>query len=428
MASGVPVVAPDAGGPRELVHHARTGYLVPPEAPAPLRAAVVRVARRRRAAALGSAGPRRRGGAGALLVGDLRRTARPLRGLSSSGSRCRRGPRDGRADRSARQLLRSPLRRPAHRPAPPRRGLRRAWARGDPCGARVAARIELLPSGVQRITLPAPRIPGTGGYRLLDPWRVERLLADLGPDHIEVSDRLTLRGLGPMGRTPRRVQLGDLATSAWTGCSSSCGSRRPWLVAPRTGSTRGWRPSSTSWCARRRSPRPSSTGSGRQVTRVPFGVDLDTFTRCAGPAPATRAGPGCGAADGALRPALAGEAPRPEHRDRRGPARGRDTGPAGRCRRRAGATSAGAPGAASARHVRRVPQAAHRRRPAARHPRTSRSPPARTRRSAWPRSRPWPAARPSWRPGPRPWPRSSGRVVVTRSPTTPHRSPAPSAT
>ena len=43
MASGVPVVAPDAGGPRELVHHGRTGYLVPPGAPAALRAAVVRL-------------------------------------------------------------------------------------------------------------------------------------------------------------------------------------------------------------------------------------------------------------------------------------------------------------------------------------------------------------------------------------------------
>jgi phosphatidylinositol alpha 1,6-mannosyltransferase len=40
MASGVPVVAPDAGGPRELVEHGRTGYLVPPGAPDPLRAAV----------------------------------------------------------------------------------------------------------------------------------------------------------------------------------------------------------------------------------------------------------------------------------------------------------------------------------------------------------------------------------------------------
>ncbi|MGH3882775.1 MAG: glycosyltransferase [Pseudonocardiaceae bacterium] len=55
---------------------------------------------------------------------------------------------------------------------------------------------ELMPSGVRRITLPAPKIPGTGGYRAVDPWRVRALLAGLRPDRIEVSDRLTLRGMG----------------------------------------------------------------------------------------------------------------------------------------------------------------------------------------------------------------------------------------
>lgn len=55
---------------------------------------------------------------------------------------------------------------------------------------------EMLPTGVRRITVPAPKLPGTGGYRLVDPWRVTALLQRLRPDRIEVSDRLTLRGLG----------------------------------------------------------------------------------------------------------------------------------------------------------------------------------------------------------------------------------------
>ncbi|MGI9064296.1 MAG: glycosyltransferase [Pseudonocardiaceae bacterium] len=55
---------------------------------------------------------------------------------------------------------------------------------------------EVMPSGVRRITLPAPQLPWTGGYRAVDPWRVTRLLNRLRPDRIEVSDRLTLRGLG----------------------------------------------------------------------------------------------------------------------------------------------------------------------------------------------------------------------------------------
>jgi alpha-1,6-mannosyltransferase len=58
----------------------------------------------------------------------------------------------------------------------------------------------LLASGVRRITLPAPRIPGTGGYRAVDPLRVKALLPRLEPDRLEVSDRLTLRGMGEWGR------------------------------------------------------------------------------------------------------------------------------------------------------------------------------------------------------------------------------------
>lgn len=55
---------------------------------------------------------------------------------------------------------------------------------------------EMLPGGVRRITVPAAKIPWTGGYRLVDPWRVTALLERLRPDRIEVSDRLTLRGMG----------------------------------------------------------------------------------------------------------------------------------------------------------------------------------------------------------------------------------------
>jgi len=47
------------------------------------------------------------------------------------------------------------------------------------------------------ITLPGPVVPGLGGYRvLLDRRRLARLLANLRPDRLEVSDRATLRWTG----------------------------------------------------------------------------------------------------------------------------------------------------------------------------------------------------------------------------------------
>lgn len=55
-------------------------------------------------------------------------------------------------------------------------------------------------AGVVRITLPALEIPFTGGYRAVSPRPVRALLEALRPDALEVSDRLTLRSLGPWGR------------------------------------------------------------------------------------------------------------------------------------------------------------------------------------------------------------------------------------
>jgi alpha-1,6-mannosyltransferase len=63
-----------------------------------------------------------------------------------------------------------------------------------------AAQRDDMPSGVVRISLPARRIPFTGGYRAALPGPVRSLLEELRPDALEVSDRLTLRSLGPWGR------------------------------------------------------------------------------------------------------------------------------------------------------------------------------------------------------------------------------------
>ncbi|POX56022.1 glycosyl transferase [Streptomyces sp. Ru71] len=54
------------------------------------------------------------------------------------------------------------------------------------------------------ITVPGPVLPGTGGYRVLtDKRRVARLLEELAPDRLEVSDRTTLRWTGKWARRAR---------------------------------------------------------------------------------------------------------------------------------------------------------------------------------------------------------------------------------
>ncbi|CAL9578839.1 GDP-mannose-dependent alpha-(1-6)-phosphatidylinositol dimannoside mannosyltransferase [Streptomyces sp. enrichment culture] len=54
------------------------------------------------------------------------------------------------------------------------------------------------------ITLPGPPLPGTGGYRVLTGRRrLARLLEELAPDRLEVSDRTTLRWTGAWARRNR---------------------------------------------------------------------------------------------------------------------------------------------------------------------------------------------------------------------------------
>lgn len=53
----------------------------------------------------------------------------------------------------------------------------------------------------RRITLRGRRVPGGGGYHVItDRRRVEDLLAELGPDRVEVSDKLTLAWVGGWAR------------------------------------------------------------------------------------------------------------------------------------------------------------------------------------------------------------------------------------
>lgn len=55
--------------------------------------------------------------------------------------------------------------------------------------------------GVRVVTVPAPLVPGIGGYRVVTrPGAVRALLADLAPDRLEVSDRTTLVSLGDWAR------------------------------------------------------------------------------------------------------------------------------------------------------------------------------------------------------------------------------------
>ena len=134
------------------------------------------------------------------------------------------------------------------------------------------------------ITLRAPRVPFTGGYRVL--WRrrrLARLLAALRPDALEVSDRTTLRWTGAWAReqgVPAVMVSHESVTALLK------------LTLPGPGRLRSALSRGVADWLNRRTARAyhrviCTTGwaaaefgriGARNVIRVPLGVDLDTFS------------------------------------------------------------------------------------------------------------------------------------------------------
>ncbi len=127
------------------------------------------------------------------------------------------------------------------------------------------------------ITLRAPRVPFSGGYRVL--WRrrpVAALLRELKPDTIEVSDRTTLRWTGRWARRHgvpavmvSHESLVALFAMAWSG---RAGQRAADWLNRRT--ARGYLQiiCTTGWAAVE-----FERIGARNLVRVPLGVDLTTF-------------------------------------------------------------------------------------------------------------------------------------------------------
>ncbi|MEU0249546.1 glycosyltransferase [Streptomyces sp. NPDC006235] len=125
------------------------------------------------------------------------------------------------------------------------------------------------------ITLPGPLLPGTGGYRVLaDKRRVARLLEELGPDRLEVSDRTTLRWTG---KWARRARIPAVMVSHET----ADGVLRTWGLpegaARRTADALNVRTAHTYACVvctTEFAEREFVRIGARNVVRAPLGVDL----------------------------------------------------------------------------------------------------------------------------------------------------------
>ncbi len=131
------------------------------------------------------------------------------------------------------------------------------------------------------ITLRAPRLPFTGGYRALCcRRRVERLLCELHPDTIEVSDRTTLRWTGRWARkhgVPAVMVSHESVTALFRlapplSRSGLARTAADWLNR-RTARSYAQVICTTAWAAAE-----FERIGVINLVRVPLGVDLATFT------------------------------------------------------------------------------------------------------------------------------------------------------
>jgi len=133
------------------------------------------------------------------------------------------------------------------------------------------------------VLVPAPRVPGRSGYRLL--WRrapVRRVLEELAPDRLEVSDRSVLRWAGAWAAAagvPSVVvsheSLDGLAARRWPGGEDGPAARWRRAAVDRanaaTAAAHDRVVATTAFAAA------EMERVGARVDRVPLGVDLVTF-------------------------------------------------------------------------------------------------------------------------------------------------------
>ena len=129
------------------------------------------------------------------------------------------------------------------------------------------------------ITVPGPIVPGTGGYRVITARRsLKRLLEDLEPDRLEVSDRTTLRWTG-VWAAAHGVRSMMVSHEGLDGLLRLLGP--PGLPTERL-ADRMNRASAETYdvvvCTTRWAAEEFRRLSVPNLVRVPLGVDLDTFS------------------------------------------------------------------------------------------------------------------------------------------------------